>query len=177
MSIDEESIAYHEAGHFVASVVQGTIRYVYHVSITPRENELGSVSGEEPPIGEYHGHEIIVDRQSVEDIIVNLYCGRASQSRHKPSDLGVCGDDDRQADKYLDYLEVEDKKGALERQLRTRADRLVADNWSAIEALTAELLREKELSVWAAELVIDVACGRESPEMLEQYRQMPGMRH
>ncbi len=162
----EQHVAYHEAGHFVVGRAFGS-EHSYHVTIVPHGDSAGQLAGEYP-LGD------TFDDADVEAVIVELFAGYAAQVRFDPSSREwartTADDDDEEAKDFIGLLSTNEDPAEVEQRLRCRAAELVAEHWPSIEALAAELLKEKTLSDEAAELIVDIACGRAKSVELENYR-------
>lgn len=168
---DRQATAFHEAGHFVASLErEGFVRQ--EISIVPDDERqsLGHSTTEDPwPRPEESGWRFAVEE--VEALVVELFAGYAAQVRRFPSAraaarLGASTDNERARD-YLRSL----PKGSRAR-LRARTRRVVARRWPEICALAKELLDRGRLDGDEAELVCDVAAGRVSQADLDRWRML-----
>lgn len=162
----EQHVAYHEVGHFVVGRAFG-FDCDFHVTIVPHGDAVGQVVGQYP-LGD------TFDDADVEAVIVILYAGYTAQVRFDPSSCewarGTAADDDERAQEFIRLLSSGEDPADVEQRLRCRSAELVAEHWTSIEALAAELLKEKTLDDYEAQLIVDIACGRAKSVELENYR-------
>ncbi len=157
-------VAYHEAGHRVASYRLFPDRVRGRVTILPSGETAGHCFEE----GSW-GH----DRPSMEAQVVMMYAGAAAEllldaSRTEEVRAGARSDD-AVAEELLGGIGLE-----LAPSLRRRATAFVTEHWSEIDAVAKELLRRRVLTGTEAELVCDAAGGgpdaADAAQRLETYR-------
>ncbi len=142
-------VAYHEAGHRVASYRLFPDRVRGRVTILP-EGEAAGHCFEEGLWAR--------DRRSIEAQVVMMYAGAAAEllldrSRTEQVRAGARSDD-AVAEELLGGIGLE-----LEPPLRRRAQAFVAEHWSEINEVAKELLSRRFLTGTEAELVCDAAAG------------------
>lgn len=155
-----ESIAIHEAGHAVVGVALGLV--LLAIDVEPDElGGRGHTSFE--PAGPWFeeagdssraaaGSELAGRRAKfIERVVTTYLAGYAAESKQNGRDaLDSAGFDFREA--VMDWLNLEllndEERTVRLATLRDRAKALVErhENWQAIEALAAELLRRRRLS-------------------------------
>jgi len=156
--MDEEFIAFHEAGHAV-------IGYRFHllgdhVTINPDldEGSLGHCQQE------YCDYSPELARQQ----IISLYAGDAAIKRRFPDYTGYSGaeGDFESATDLLRYTD-----GSTESELHSQTDSLIEGNWPHICAVAEELVKAKTLNYEEYGLIIDdLDEGRNWKEDLKKYR-------
>ncbi len=156
---EREQVAYHEAGHFVASYMLTPSSYRATVSIRPSREEgtEGHCFSEGPWCEEQYLAEPVI-----------YFAGFAAERRYNPNaDPRGSGLDGEKAREILELL----GDVALEDEYRAKADTLIADHWAEVEALAEELLRQETITApGEAEIVIDIARGEATVEDLARYR-------
>ncbi|HEU4384031.1 MAG TPA: hypothetical protein VFR85_11095 [Anaeromyxobacteraceae bacterium] len=164
MNAARRLVAYHEAGHRVASYRLFPNRVRGRVTIVPDGDSAGHTFEE----GMWQ-----TDSTSIERQVVILYAGavaelRLDRSRVEEIRAGA-RHDDAVAERLLGGIGLE-----LEPKLRRRAAELVAEHWREVRALAKELLRHQTLSGREAELVCDAAAGGPNADQarrrLKRYR-------
>lgn len=152
-------VAYHEAGHAVACHVQGM--RLKSVSITPGDSYLGSVRTSYDLTTYANPHpELEADiRSKVEREIIVAYAGQIAEARvrgeyNKP---GAVHDDQVALEQALPLVHGDQNEvGALLRRLFGRSKSLIEEprNWTAVETLAEELLKESTLGGSHAHAII-----------------------
>lgn len=133
------SAAYHEAGHTTAAVLQGMTLQERGIH-TDSEGSGISYYWHRCP-GDLAGSE--KDRVERERTIIALYAGSISQRRFFPD----CPEEDWASDRtticlLLEEMYPDDRaaRSAAQNNLRIKAEELVSQSWSIIEALAAALM-------------------------------------
>jgi|GEM_PF-1192929 len=152
---DDESTAYHEAGHAVVS-------YRFNncsgdLTITPKKGALGSLLDESDGASETEFiHEIII-----------LYSGFAAECRHdEHADKRGSAQDDEKASTLLQCV------NESECNLRLKAKELIDKNWPIIEAIAEKLITHKTLSCDEWQIIIDSFDEGESTKWEENFINM-----
>jgi Peptidase family M41 len=150
------SVAFHEAGHFVAKhVLHRAPPYV--VTICPEDDALGQNKGDLALPAE-------VTTTELENLLVTLFAGRAAQLRFRPEQkkeakAGAVDDDAKATElmKLLGFSRAENRR--WERSLRTRAGILVTRHWKAIRSLAHNLITYRILAGDEASLIVMASLG------------------
>jgi ATP-dependent Zn protease len=155
--------AYHEAGHAVAYYVLG-IEHGY-VTIRPKDGDVGHTTHHDGWLLGPEGWSL--SREDGENQIIACYAGREAEQRAFPAaplaelEEGAASDDEYAAE-YLRSL-----GGGDEQALRARARNFLAEHWSKVEAVAAQLIEHE----WLEETEIEFICDGEMAG-LETYRQL-----
>jgi ATP-dependent Zn protease len=143
MTDRDQSVAVHEAAHFVIGFVLAT-GMKHSVTIEPAGDIEGEASGEFPNVPD--------------DGAVEFLAGLIAQRRVDPHvDPSVAHDDEVQAAELLQLGTLSVKSA------RERAEHLVSPHWSDIKVLAEELVRHRTLDGEEAELIIEAARGDRDP--------------
>jgi ATP-dependent Zn protease len=149
------STALHEAAHAVVAYRFGHVCGA--VTIEPKDHYRGFALTE----GAW------ADGSRDAEQVVVLFAGGAAQRHHDPSaDLAGCGDDEEQAGELLALMPP-----GSETRLRDEADRMVRENWRAIECVAEALLEWRTLDSAEWDIIVSaVDDGDDWREVLGQLR-------
>ena len=158
-----DTIAFHEAGHFIASYRLLPDRLRNWLSIEPNGRYAGE-SNEEAPS----------ESEEPEDMILVYYAGYAAEVVYAPKrvDDGRAGaaDDDEKANELLaDIYSGSIERQRAEQRLRARAQALVVENWEALRAVANEVLARTKLGAEVAEMIVGFIDGSIQSEPLAKY--------
>ena len=152
----EKEIAYHEAAHAVACVVQDLS--MKEVTIEPGKIEgcLGHITHHSPEGYDFRGSRARGQKKVARQMVIVCYAGFEAQQRLNPSASDEHSQIDvNDASSLLNDYHVYNVKKFEENnnyiydfidKLRDEARRLVKREWSAIEAVASRLLEKRTLS-------------------------------
>jgi hypothetical protein len=147
-----EATAYHEAGHAVMALALG--RPVAYVSVLPTRQFLGTC--------EFGKAVFRPSEDWLEREMLIALAGLAAEARFSGDYAwdGAARDRDYAEDLALQRAGTARKASRLLRRILSKAEHLLAqeENWRAIEAMAAELLRVGEISGRAARHIYEESC-------------------
>jgi hypothetical protein len=164
-AMDEQrrGTAYHEAGHAVSSYAKGIP--MDGASISEKDHSLGRVIfGREPEYWRYReGAEeimfalIVVSRAGVK--AAEMGTGSPTDADDPNIDPNILGSDWRGTLQYLDELcgEDESRREVIWEQAGREAERVLRENWPAVEAVAERLLEHKTLDALQLEAILESA--------------------
>ena len=145
-------IAFHEAGHAIALVVQGQV--VNRASIVPEKGSLGRVW--HPSVYHYFVGTAREQRAIARELILVSYAGWAAEVRFDPTaeELGNDSDNEAAFDLSRDYglfprrIEFvgDDYHHEYLDRLRKESARLIRKHWQAVVRVGEELYKRKRLA-------------------------------
>lgn len=168
---DRRSVAMHEAAHAVADFRAGFNLGPATIARDPERRTLGTAGGGGPTSYTNAAGEEVYHLEDWRAHVVSLLAGLAAETADgadtEPAERGAASDSER-------------AREAIERwglewtfaDARRAAGEFVRREWSAIEAVAAELLEHETLDAEEVELVILAADGdADAPAALAAYRQ------
>ncbi len=167
---DRETIAHHEAGHFVAAYVLGNHERIVAVDVRPS----GDAGGQNHGDGSFPLEEDS-SRREVESVLIELFAGCAAHLQLRPRETRIArafaADDDAKAADIIGGLGLSGERlTKREKWLRAKAASLVDEHWLAVSALARELLERETLEGFEAAWVVAVAIGEAAQTALAEYR-------
>ncbi len=140
---DDETAAYHEAGHVVGATSQGlTVR---ETSIVETDLIAGFTQNDDPDL---EADSADVRRTEAERAVITLYAGEIAQRRFAPRSVRrwQTQSDRAQADELLQSVDgAADVAEAHGKWLRLKTEKLIARRWPEVEAVAKALIKEKSL--------------------------------
>jgi hypothetical protein len=168
--------AYHEAGHAVSSYAKGIP--MDGATISEKEHSLGRVIfGREPEYWRYReGAEeimfalIVVSRAGVE--AAEMGTGSPTAADDPNINPNILGSDWRGTLQYLDELcgEDESRREVIWEQAGREAERVLQENWPAVEAVAERLLEHQTLSAAELKAILETAdCEHDESAVMQAF--------
>jgi ATP-dependent Zn protease len=164
-----ESVAYHEAGHFVAGLHLEILQFA--ITIIPDEDKglLGAVAGEVECFVDDEGNLLPGVLEQGESDIVYAMAGYIAEvkkfdgAEYKAVAVAGASSDFENIDRLAEGLNLEESRID---QLRQKTELLINDKWHQVELLAEVLLVEKRIDAEAAEIICEMADGEEPGALL-----------